>query len=397
MTRRRAGFLPWLVLAIACAPRQDAQRFEKQTPMRWSEVTARWQQTAANPLQGTARLTEITEATGDTLTREAYFLWWPGEGFRMHTGSRDGRPDTPPRYHLLGTTLTTQVQGVAYRESVDPWDPLPDYYDGLLIPLALEHPRGWDTAGLAYQTWHIPPSFRVLLTDRDPQENGWQMWTFDDENGLPLRYEMAAHDAEAEFGFHRTVDWDWQPGTALEMADWGLAIRDTALGPEVTRAGEGDWPPGSVGCDGEPESRIRREHFMPPALVGTDATGAPLALTDFAGSPVLLDFWYIGCGPCMQSLPFLAQLETAFQAQGLRVLGVNRHQEPETVERYLMKRGLHLAQLSPDSSAEAWGVEAYPAWFLMDASGQCVAQGVGFTPNDMPAWEEVIRSIQAQE
>ena len=361
------------------------------------ELTARWQLTSQVPLRGDARLTEITEATGDTLQREAHFLWWPEEGFRMYTGAREAQPEAPPQYHLLGTTLTTVVEGLAYRESVDPWDPLPDYYDGLMIPMALEHPRGWDTAGLACQTWHIPPTFRLLLSDPDPQQTAWQLWTFDDENGLPLRYEMAAHDAETDFGFHRTVEWDWHPGTAVDREAWEWAIRDTALGPEVRWATDDAWLTSYVGCDGEPEPQIRWEPFMPPALEGTDATGATLALTDFAGTPVLLDFWYIGCGPCMQALPFLAQLETTFEAQGLRVLGVNRHQEPETVARYLAKRGLHLAQLSPDASVEAWGVEVYPTWFLLDATGQCVAQGVGFTPGEWPAWEEAIRAALGAE
>lgn len=97
------------------------------------------------------------------------------------------------------------------------------------------------------------------------------------------------------------------------------------------------------------------------------------------GKLVYLDFWYIGCGPCMQALPHLAELAEKYGDEGFEVLAANPYQKREVINRYLNRRGLSLPQLVLDSVPKAdWPVVAYPTWFLIDRDGRVIERDMGF-------------------
>src|ERR1051325_5750088 len=66
----------------------------------------------------------------------------------------------------------------------------------------------------------------------------------------------------------------------------------------------------------------------PGATIGPDVRLATLpgieeALTRARGQALLLNFWAIWCGPCVEELPELDQVHRAFLAKGGRVLGIS--------------------------------------------------------------------------
>ena len=60
-----------------------------------------------------------------------------------------------------------------------------------------------------------------------------------------------------------------------------------------------------------------------PAFQLNSNTGKPLALADFRGQIVLLNFWASWCGPCRQEMPILEQLNRQYHGKGVTLLGIN--------------------------------------------------------------------------
>ena len=60
-----------------------------------------------------------------------------------------------------------------------------------------------------------------------------------------------------------------------------------------------------------------------PAFQLNSNTGKPLALADFKGQIVLLNFWASWCGPCRQEMPILEQLNRQYHGKGVTLLGIN--------------------------------------------------------------------------
>ncbi len=62
--------------------------------------------------------------------------------------------------------------------------------------------------------------------------------------------------------------------------------------------------------------------MVAPDLALVDLDGKPVKLSDYAGKPVVLNYWASWCGPCRDEFPELKAALEAHAADGLVVLGV---------------------------------------------------------------------------
>ncbi|HEX2698018.1 MAG TPA: TlpA disulfide reductase family protein, partial [Anaerolineales bacterium] len=60
-----------------------------------------------------------------------------------------------------------------------------------------------------------------------------------------------------------------------------------------------------------------------PAFTLDSLDGGQVALSDFKGKAVLINFWASWCQPCREEIPDLIRAYTAHQAEGFIVLGIN--------------------------------------------------------------------------
>lgn len=111
-----------------------------------------------------------------------------------------------------------------------------------------------------------------------------------------------------------------------------------------------------------------------PVLAATDLiTGQPRTLADFAGGPLLVNFWASWCGPCRVEMPGLNALAERLAPSGLRFVAVNHGEMPERVRRFLAEVPLQATVVLDRSQTllPAWGSgNALPATFLFDGKGQ---------------------------
>ena len=117
----------------------------------------------------------------------------------------------------------------------------------------------------------------------------------------------------------------------------------------------------------------------PPPGVGSTApgfrevglNGDPVALEDFRGQVVLVDFWATWCPPCVAALPELDRLHRAYRDQGFTVLGVNQEPGDEArVRAFVTGRSLPFpVVVDSGGAARAYGVHSLPTSFLLDREG----------------------------
>ncbi len=114
--------------------------------------------------------------------------------------------------------------------------------------------------------------------------------------------------------------------------------------------------------------------FALPTLAGDR-----LALADYRGQYVLVNFWATWCPPCRAELPDLTAFYDDHAAQGFMLIGVNEQEPPTTVASYLAQANLDFpVVLDGDGRVmQAYGVTGMPSSFLVDPEGQIVRMWTG--------------------
>lgn len=92
-----------------------------------------------------------------------------------------------------------------------------------------------------------------------------------------------------------------------------------------------------------------------------DVNGEIVRLSDFAGRPVILNFWATWCAPCRVEMPALQEAQADYGDDGPVVLTINQEESAERVNEFFDEIGLTLPALL-DADAEVG--RAYSAIFL---------------------------------
>jgi len=124
-----------------------------------------------------------------------------------------------------------------------------------------------------------------------------------------------------------------------------------------------------------------------PALKAERAGGGDVALTDFKGQVVLVDFWATWCPPCTQELPVLVRLTQQLEARGVVLLAANRiaTDSKEDVRLFVTQRvpqplptNVHIAFAGEDVM-EQYKIQALPTLYVIDRGGRIANVMVGFS------------------
>ena len=109
-----------------------------------------------------------------------------------------------------------------------------------------------------------------------------------------------------------------------------------------------------------------------PTLELRDVSGAPLALADYRGQVVLVNFWATWCEFCKDELASMKKLQEQLGGRPLAILLVNFGESPSKVRAYVQNLALKVrVVLDPgQDTARAWRVRVIPSSFVIDADGQ---------------------------
>lgn len=121
--------------------------------------------------------------------------------------------------------------------------------------------------------------------------------------------------------------------------------------------------------------------------------GGTVRLADYRGKLVYVDFWASWCKPCLQSFPWMNEMQERYGAKGFQVIGVNVDAKSDDARRFLSETPAKFV-VAFDARGEApksYAIKGMPTSFLVGPDGKVLLQHAGFRDADRAQLEAKIR------
>jgi peroxiredoxin len=118
-----------------------------------------------------------------------------------------------------------------------------------------------------------------------------------------------------------------------------------------------------------------------PDFIQNDTLGNPVALKNFRGKYVLIDFWASWCMPCREENPNVLKAFNAYKNENFTVLGISLDGEKKEWLNAIRKDGLIWEQVSDlkgreNTAGAKYDITAIPSNFLIDPDGKIIAKNL---------------------
>ncbi len=123
-----------------------------------------------------------------------------------------------------------------------------------------------------------------------------------------------------------------------------------------------------------------------------DLNGNPVALSDFKGKRVVLNYWATWCRPCIAEMPSILRAQDILEKEGYVFL-LASDQAIETIKEFKQKKEFDFTYLKFNGSLAEQQINALPASFIYNSKGALQFKVMGAKEWDSPESLEELKDV----
>jgi thiol-disulfide isomerase/thioredoxin len=144
-----------------------------------------------------------------------------------------------------------------------------------------------------------------------------------------------------------------------------------------------------AGCNSSHPPRIGN---AAPDFTITDSQRT-VALDQFRGKPVILNFWATWCPPCIEEMPSLVALQKELGNQ-VTILAVSEDADDSAYHQFIRDHNVDLLTVRDTGRKnELYGTFKYPETFIIDRNGKILRKFIGATDWTSPDIVDYLKKL----
>lgn len=124
-----------------------------------------------------------------------------------------------------------------------------------------------------------------------------------------------------------------------------------------------------------------------------DLGGERFTLSEMKGKVVVLNFWFVGCGPCRMEIPHLNELVEKYESEDVIFMAVALD-GASNIKKFLKKKPFTY-RIAPEGSsiARMFNITYYPTNMVLDQNGKIAYVSTGYSTAVPPAIDREITKL----
>ena len=140
------------------------------------------------------------------------------------------------------------------------------------------------------------------------------------------------------------------------------------------------------------------EGITAPDFSLPDMDGKNVRLSDYRGSPLIINFWATWCPPCREEMPSMQRAWEKLQQEGILMLAINVGEDEDTIFQFTANYPVDFPLLlDVDSSVTGeWPVRGLPTTYVVGPGGDLIYRAIGGREWDDDALLDQVRALKGE-